>query len=320
MATRGPFVLEVPGHTFHFELQDVGGPYVLGKGGHPLADQPGPRSLFWEAYWHWDRQGRQVDDQGRCIFKWETALVKITEQAGRKLVVKTPARPELTALPTKAPAWAGEITVPGTNVRDNQIAELMRRGEELAVQITALKNDRDQLLRYVQLLFGCGKAVLQPVVRTALRTLGFSVPEPEEYQGEWDVELREVQSGQKAIGEVEASQGFVDVGKYQQLLGFIEAEALEGREHKGILIGNGFRFLPPEAPERQNQFSDHALRGAARNQFCLLPTTELFKALCAVLESPDDEVLKGRIRESLLTTVGPWHYQESSSGLRPQRG
>jgi hypothetical protein len=98
------------------------------------------------------------------------------------------------------------------------------------------------------------------------------------------------------------------VDKYRQLLDYVEAEALEGREHKGILIGNGYRLLAPDAPERQSQFSEHAQRGAARNQFCLVPTTELFKAVCAVLESPEDQTLKANIRESLLTTTGPWAF------------
>jgi hypothetical protein len=41
MASHGPLALEVPGHTFRFELHDHGGPFVLGKHGKPLADQPG---------------------------------------------------------------------------------------------------------------------------------------------------------------------------------------------------------------------------------------------------------------------------------------
>jgi len=98
MVSRGPFVLEVPGRTFRFELRDIGGPFVLGKHSHALAIQPGARSLFWEAYWHWGHQGRQVDDQGRCIFKWETALVQITKQVSRPTAPKmSRARPKLTA-------------------------------------------------------------------------------------------------------------------------------------------------------------------------------------------------------------------------------
>jgi len=207
-----------------------------------------------------------------------------------------------------APGWAGEITVPGASIHDSQIEELTRRTEELAAQITALKEDREKLLGYVRLLFGYGKAVLEPAVRSAFRLLGFAVPEPEEYEGEWDAELRDTQSGRTALGEIEGSEGVIDVDKYRQLLDYIEAETQEGRSHKGILIGNGFRLLAPDAVERQNQFSEHAQRGAARNQFCLLPTTELFKAVCAVLEAPENEVLKAAIRESLLATTGPWGF------------
>jgi hypothetical protein len=207
-----------------------------------------------------------------------------------------------------APAWAGNITVPGANVHDEQIAELTQRTEELTVRITSLKDDRDRLLSFVRLLFSYGKGVLEPAVRSALGLIGFAVPEPEEYEGEWDVELKDPQSGRTALGEVEGSEGIIDVDKYRQLLDYVEAEALEGRDHKGILIGNGFRLLDPAAPERQAQFSGHAQRGAVRNHFCLVPTTELFKAVCAVLESPEDETLKATIRESLLTTTGPWAF------------
>lgn len=212
-----------------------------------------------------------------------------------------------------APLWSGEILVPGANAHDEQIETLTKRSEALALQIAALKNDRDELLKYVRLLFGYGKAVLEPVVRSAFRLLGFEVPEPEEYEGEWDVQLREIKSGRTALGEVEGSEGVIDVDKYRQLLDYVDAEALEGRQHKGILIGNGFRQLALTAPERQNQFSDHAQRGAARNQFCLLPTQELFKAICAVLESPNDETLKTGIRESMLATTGTWRFAGKES-------
>jgi hypothetical protein len=150
--------------------------------------------------------------------------------------------------------------------------------------------------------------VLEPLVRSAFKLFGFAVPEPEEYEGEWDVELRDNQSGQTALGEVEGSEGVIDVDKYRQLLDYIEAEVQEGRDHKGILIGNGYRLLALDAPERQNQFSEHARRGAVRNQFSLVSTTELFKAVCAVLESPNDQALKATIRESLLATTGPWSF------------
>lgn len=138
--------------------------------------------------------------------------------------------------------------------------------------------------------------------------MGFDVPEPDTYQGEWDVELHEPRSGKTAIGEVGGSEGLIDVDKYRQLLDYYQAEVLEGRNHKGTLIGNGFRLKELNAEERLNQFSVHATSGATASGFCLLPTTELFKAVCAVLETPQDEGLKIRIRDSILSRVGIWTF------------
>ena len=88
----------------------------------------------------------------------------------------------------------------------------------------------------------------------------------------------------------------------------IRDRILEGRVHKGVLIGNGFRLKPLDSPERQNQFSTHALNGASANGYCLVPTAELFNAVCSVLENPEDEGLKIEIRNSLLATVGIWTF------------
>jgi len=43
-------------------------------------------------------------------------------------------------------------------------------------------------------------------------------------------------------------------------------------------------------------------------EYCLLPTSELFSAVCAVLRSTNDEALKQRIRNSILSTVGAWKF------------
>lgn len=208
----------------------------------------------------------------------------------------------------EAPEWSLTIEVPGAAANDARIAELETRKGQMETEIAELKQRRSDVLKYRVLLYGYGKSVLEPVVRSALRLFGFNVPEPEEYAGEWDVELHQASSSETAIAEIEGSTGQVNVDKYRQLLDYVQAEVLEGRDHKGILIGNGNRLSALDAPERQNQFSDHALRGAKKNSFCLLPTTELFKAVCAVLEGPEDEGLKIRIRESLLSSVGVWTF------------
>lgn len=207
----------------------------------------------------------------------------------------------------EAPPWATEVVVPSANAHDASIASLEERKRQIDTEIQQLAQKRTDLLNYRVLLYGYGKSVLEPVVRSAFRLLGFRVPEPEAYSGEWDVELHS-DTTLPAIGEVEGSEGLIDVDKYRQLLDYIQAEALEDRDRKGILIGNGSRLAVPGSTERQNQFSDHALRGAKKNGFCLMPTTELFKAVCSVLENPEDEGLKIKIRASILSTIGVWTF------------
>jgi len=211
------------------------------------------------------------------------------------------------------PAWAKEVAVPGADAHDGRIDELETEKSRIGEEIAGLTARRTGLLNYRRLLFGSGKTVLEPVVRAAFREVGFTVPDPEDYEGEWDVELRESGSSRTAVGEVEGPEGAIDIDKYRQLLDYFQAEVLEGRIHKGILIGNGYRLKELNAPERQNQFTEHALRGARQNGFCLLPTTELFKAVCAVLEAPENERLKIDIRNSILATVGVWSFSREVS-------
>lgn len=207
-----------------------------------------------------------------------------------------------------APAWATELTVPGASIHDDRIQEAEKGRAQLAAEISALEDQRTDLLNFKRLLFGYGKAVLEPSVRAAFRLIGFEVLEPEDYQGEWDVQMSEPHAERTAVGEVEGSEGQINVDKYRQLNDYVDTEALEGRLHKGILIGNGYKSLDPGSSERKDQFTEHVLRGATRNGFCLVPSTELFKVVCAVLSDPQNEALKLKIRESILESVGPWTF------------
>lgn len=218
----------------------------------------------------------------------------------------------------EVPPWAVEVRIPGATIHDASIAALKGKKEQIEAEIGQLEQKRTELLNYRILLFGYGKSVLEPIVRSAFRLLDFEVPEPDQYKGEWDVELHEPRPSATAICEVEGSEGNVDVDKYRQLLDYVQAEALEERDHKGILVGNGYRLTPQDAPERQKQFSNHALAGAKKNQFCLLPTTELFKAVCAVLDAPEDKGQKRRIRDSILSTVGIWAFAREATEEQAQ--
>jgi len=209
----------------------------------------------------------------------------------------------------ETPQWAEEILVPGAEAHISRINELEQRIELATSELDELKRQRDAVLQFRVLLFGSGKFILEPVVREAFRRLGFDVPDPDSYAGEWDMEG--TADGRSLIGEIEGAEGAVAVNKFRQLLQYVTEEVLEGKDPKGILVGNGFRAEEPQ--NRGEQFSEHVLRGAAKNSFCLVPTTELFKAVCAVLSRPDDEELRSYIRETLYEKTGIWEYSERPS-------
>lgn len=204
------------------------------------------------------------------------------------------------------PGWVDAVSVPGADANIARISELERQREEIGAEFSRLGTERSELLNFRVLLYGYGKSVLEPVVRRAFRKLGLKVLEPEEYEGEWDIDLTDEESGASAVGEVEGSEGAINVDKLRQLLDYVESEENEGRSRKGILVGNGYRLRPWDEAERLDQFTQMAVTRAARYGYCLLPTTELFAAVCAVLKSPEDEGLKKHIRDSILSTVGPW--------------
>jgi hypothetical protein len=208
---------------------------------------------------------------------------------------------------TESPAWASEVAIPGAQAFDSKISELEAKHIQLTNEISDLTDKRTHIVSFRALLFESGRA-LEKAVREGMRQVGFEVTEPETYAGEWDVQLCDPASAKTAIAEVEGSEGIIDIDKYRQLLNYVQAEALDDRDHKGILIGNGYRLQLLNAPERELQFSEHVLKGAAKFGSCLLPTTELFKAVCAVLENPDNDELKTSIRQSLLGTVGVWNF------------
>jgi hypothetical protein len=206
------------------------------------------------------------------------------------------------------PDWVNAVSVPGADAHIARISELERQRDEIGAELLRLGAERSELLNLRVLLYGYGKSVLEPVVRQVFGKLGLKVLEPEEYKGEWDVDLTDEESGASAVGEVEGSEGAINVDKLRQLLDYVESEENEGRSRKGILVGNGYRLKPLDEAERGDQFTQMAVTRAARYGYCLLPTTELFAAVCAVLKSPVDEGLKKHIRDSILSTVGPWKF------------
>jgi hypothetical protein len=210
--------------------------------------------------------------------------------------------------PDITPAWVNEVTVPRSESNNAEIASVRQEREILTQRLEALETEKAELLKHRHLLYTTGKFVLEPAVRRAFRTLGYSVSEPDTYDGEWDLEMSD-RNGNLCIGEVEGPEGPVDVVKFRQALDYHTDRYLAGFDNKGLLVGNAHRLVP--LSERPDSFTEHAVRGAKKNSMALIPTPALFRAVCAVLAN-DSEALKAEIQDSITTCDGVWNWPPTS--------
>lgn len=70
------------GEEFHFEFNTYTGPSMIGKSGNPIQAMPPNKSPFWDALYWWLKQGKQVGEDGYCVFKWEMQPVNILKHLG----------------------------------------------------------------------------------------------------------------------------------------------------------------------------------------------------------------------------------------------
>jgi len=204
------------------------------------------------------------------------------------------------------PQWISDYILPGNSeikakkeVYEQNIKKL--EDEKTEVEKRLLELDKLRSLLYEQ-----GKFKLEPAVRAAFRLIGFNVLEPEDYDEDYDLFIQN--NDPIIIGEIEGSQGQIDVRKYRQLLDYHNAEyVINGKNCKGILIGNGFKNEDPE--NRGEQFTEQAIRGCENMGFCRLTTYELFKAVNVVLADPENNGLKQTIRQGILDCTGEFKFE-----------
>jgi hypothetical protein len=83
-------------------------------------------------------------------------------------------------------------------------------------------------LGFFEFQVGYSKSVLEPVVRQAFGKFGLRVLEPEEYDVSGMFGRTDEESGTSAVGDVEGSEGAINVDKLRQLLDYVESEENEG--------------------------------------------------------------------------------------------
>ena len=198
--------------------------------------------------------------------------------------------------PLMKPDWINKYELPGESEVEKEFEELQGKITILEKKKQSIEARRERLEMLKGMLYEQGKYGLEPSVREAFRILGFKVLDPEEYEEDYDLYIKE--PNLTIIGEIEGSNKQMDVQKYRQLLDYVSGKVEEGENIKGILIGNG--FINAEPDKRNEQFTEKAILGCRRQKFCRITTYELFKAIRAILSESDNKKLKKSVKQKVL--------------------
>jgi len=247
--------------------------------------------------------------QGKMIFL-PPAPIKYLEDRKKAAGVLLSCVSSMVSLPvpsTRA-AWLDKYSLPGENEHQKEIQNLGTQIQRLGDRKRELEEKQDVIGKLKGILDLRGKLQLEPLVREAFRKLGFKVLNREEYEEPYDLYMFEGKT--PIVGEIEGTEGQVDIQKFRQLLGYVTERVTEtGEQCKGILVANAYADKDP--PKRGEQFTKEVIRGCSTQKYCRITTWELFKALRAVLLVPSDRELKKRIRKAIIESDGEFIFDTS---------
>ena len=208
--------------------------------------------------------------------------------------------------PLKKPHWITKYSLAKEKTIKSEIDSFKEREKEIKNLIDAQEKKMFRLEMVKSLLYEQGKHGLEPAVREAFRIIGFNVLDPEKYEEEYDLFIKD--EDLIIIGEIEGSIKQIGVTKYRQLLDYTDVRLTRGEKIKGLLIGNGLLEADPE--KRNEQFTNEAIRGCESKRFCRITTYELFKAVKAVIENPE---CRDGIKQVIINCDNEYKFDNSLS-------
>lgn len=197
---------------------------------------------------------------------------------------------------TPPPHWIKKYSLPNENKNVAKIEQLNKKISVLQKVKQNFEEDQVNIAKFKGLLYEKGKRTLEPLVREAFNLMGFNVIDPERYKEEYDLYIKE--KDLMIIGEIEGTDSsLIDIDKYRQLLDYVEYEIDKGVKCKGILIGNAYKDINPT--ERQEQFSQHAIKRCEDQRFCRITTYQLFEIVKKIFLGIDVPKLE-KIRKNII--------------------
>ena len=206
---------------------------------------------------------------------------------------------------TPPPNWVKDILVPGEQEIINCIVGADGQISSLEKEKEAKLSEKLELERWKYLLYEKGKHHLEPVVRDALKLIGYNVePQPDK-----DSNGLVVSDHGTALIEVVGSKGTVRIEKLGELTtnmgNFISAKK---KTVKGILIGNPFcEQTLDNRPPKQSQkplFAKELLESAQQQGITVLLSTDLYQVVTSILSGKFGAEEKQSIRQRIFEGSG----------------
>jgi len=191
------------------------------------------------------------------------------------------------------PEWIKTYSVPGEINLQSSLSEYEQKIQKLEIEKQKLIVEIEAK-NYLKKLLYEQDDELEDAVKKAFEELGFIISKKGDI--DWIAEA----DGKTSVLEVTGMDKPIPIDKLRQLLEYAQTE--ENTEHahdSAILVGNHCMNDPPE--KRKEPFTEKAINAANANSICLLPTTELFQAVCQVREG---KIEANVLREKIISSNG----------------
>jgi hypothetical protein len=191
-----------------------------------------------------------------------------------------------------APSWVQAILTPRESEILVTISALHEEMSKLQEESESKSAELRKETKIKKLLYEKGEPLAE-AVKEGFQELGFTLTKRD------DMDWVASSNTGETILEVTGSDGSIDIDKLRQLLDYVIIEYGKTRtEKKAILVGNHFANDSPE--NRGEPFTKKVLDEAEVHSMCLLPTVELFRAICLFREGKtNDNVLRKRIFDTI---------------------
>lgn len=196
-----------------------------------------------------------------------------------------------------APSWVSEIRVPGEEIIEREIKQLLEQKSSVNKEILKKESEKEVTIRFKKLLFETGDE-LRNIVWETLEEIGFSV-EKNDIQKE-DGSIKDI--SKVAVLEIKGKEKSLTTYDARQLDDWIADYTSRKRiEPVGLLIGNHYRFDEPK--NRAEPYPPDVIRyvNTRSTKMCLMTTLQLFNIFCDVKNNKLNPV---EIRKKIMENKG----------------